>query len=149
MSPLMHKVSEAMRTGIAFKAQPWTYSSDQFFTYCEAARGLARQIFGGPSENIAIIPSVSYGIQLAANNLPMSKGQTILTLLDQFPSNIYPWMEKAQSNGGHLPILDLPSNHDWTQVLCDAIDAMTAIVAIPQSRWSRDDPDGSYKPEYH
>ena len=97
MSPLMHKAADAMRTGIEFKAHPWTYSPEQFFTYCETARGLAGLIFGGSAENIAIIPSLSYGIQLAAKNLPVSKGQTILALKDQFPSNIYPWIEKPKT----------------------------------------------------
>jgi len=136
MSPLMHKVSEAMRTGIVFKAQPWTYSSDQFFTYAEGARDLAGQVFGGPSQNIAIIPSVSYGIQLAANNLPVSKGQTIIALQDQFPSNIYPWMEKAKQTGGDLRLLDIPNDQDWTCRVLGAIDNDTAIVAIPHTHWS-------------
>ena len=113
-----------------------TYSPEQFFTYCETARGLAGQIFGGSSENIAIIPSVSYGIQLAAKNLPLSNGQSILALKDQFPSNIYPWVEKATESGGELKLLDIPSDHDWTRVLCEAINADTAIVAIPHTHWS-------------
>ena len=125
-----------MRAGIEFKAHPWTYSPDQFFTYSEQARELAGQIFEGSSENIAIIPSVSYGIQLAAKNLPLSKGQTILALKDQFPSNIYPWIEKAKESGGELKLLDIPSNHDWTTALLEAIGPNTAIVAIPHIHWS-------------
>ena len=136
MSPLMHKAADAMRTGIEFKAHPWTYSPEQFFTYSEQARELAGQIFEGSSENIAIIPSVSYGIQLAAKNLPVSKGQTILALKDQFPSNIYPWIEKAKDCEADLRLLDIPEDQDWTRVLCEAINADTAIVAIPHTHWS-------------
>lgn len=136
MSPLMHSVVEAMRGGIAAKAQPWTISSGDFFTYCEEARELAAQVFGGAADNIAIVPSASYGIQTAANALPLSKGQTVLVLEDQFPSNIYPWQEKAKEVGARVLILPTPADDDWTRAILSAIDENTVIAALPQTHWS-------------
>ena len=136
MSPLMFKVVEAMETGISRKAQPWDYRSDEFFTYAEEARALAGRIFGGAADNIAIVPSASYGLQIAANALPLSKGQNILVLEDQFPSNIYPWQDRAAKEGAQLTILATPNDDDWTRVLLEAIDSQTAIVAIPQTHWA-------------
>ena len=136
MSPLMRSVVEAMKTGMTYKARPWTYSSDQFFSLPEEARNLAGEIFGTSAENVAIVPSASYGIQTAANVLPLSKGQTILVLEDQFPSNIYPWQDRAAKVGANVNILPIPNDDDWTQVLLGAIDAQTAIVAVPQTHWA-------------
>ena len=136
MSPLMFKVVEAMETGISRKAQPWDYRSDEFFTYAEEARALAGRIFGGAADNIAIVPSASYGLQIAANALPLSQGQNILVLEDQFPSNIYPWQDRAAKEGAQLTILATPNDDDWTRVLLEAIDSQTAIVAIPQTHWA-------------
>lgn len=136
MSPLMHSVVEAMQGGIASKAQPWTISPDDFFTSCEEARGLAAQIYGSVNDNIAIVPSASYGIQTAANALPLSKRQTVLVLADQFPSNIYPWQEKAKEVGACVTILPAPADDDWTRAVLGAIDDRTAIAALPQTHWS-------------
>ena len=136
MSPLMHSVVAAMETGISRKVQPWHYTSDEFFTYAEEARDLAGQIYGGPADNIAIVPSASYGLQTAANIVPLSQGQKVLVLEGQFPSNIYTWQDRAQKVGAELVILPTPQDDDWTRVLLTAIDSSTAIVAIPQTHWA-------------
>ena len=46
---------------------------------------------GGEAEGVALLPSVSYGIAVAANNVAVREGQKILLLEYQFPSNVYPW----------------------------------------------------------
>jgi len=136
MSPLMHSVVEAMQYGATLKQRPWTYSSDQFFSFCEDARALAGQVFGGPAENIAIIPSVSYGVQIAANNLPLETGKCVLALEDQFPSHIYPWQEKCRNANTEFRLLETPENQDWTSLLLENIGSDTGIVAIPQTHWA-------------
>lgn len=136
MSPLMHDVVSAMTSGIESKVQPWTYQPDDFFTYAETTRELAAKVWGGPADNVAIVPSASYGLQVAANALPLAEGQEILVLADQFPSNIYPWQAKASSVGASVKILPIPSDDKWTPIVLEAISAKTAIVAIPQTHWS-------------
>jgi len=136
MGPLMHKVVTAMQAGLDGKVQPWTYTSEDFFTYAEQARGLAAQIYGTQADNIAIVPSASYGLQIAANALPLGEGKNILVLEDQFPSNIYPWQIKAARESGHVIILPTPADDDWTSVLLAAIDENTDIVAAPQTHWT-------------
>jgi len=136
MSPLMHSVVKAMQEGIRDKVHPWTYSSQDFFTHAEHARDLAAKIYSTQSDNIAIVPSVSYGLQIAANALPLKAGQNILVLEDQFPSNIYPWQKKAATQGAKVVIVPTPTDDDWTRSLLAAIDENTAIVAIPQTHWA-------------
>lgn len=136
MSPLMHSVVEAMEKGLRGKIQPWTYTSDKFFTHAEHARALAAQIYGTQADNIAIVPSASYGLQIAANALPIGPGKRVIVLEDQFPSNIYPWQDKIGRDGGELIILPTPEDDNWTRSLLDAIDDKTAIVAIPQTHWA-------------
>jgi len=136
MSPLMHSVVSAMGAGIACKVAPWTYASDQFFTYPAQARSLAAKIFGTVSDNIAIVPSASYGLQIAANALPLGRGQEVLVMADQFPSNIYPWQEKAKAVGAVVTILPVPDDHDWTREILAAITDKTAIIAVAQTHWA-------------
>lgn len=136
MSPLMHSVSRAMEAGIAHKARPWTYTPADFFTPAERARSLAGKLFGSEADNIAIVPSTSYGIQIAANALPLRAGQEIIVLEDQFPSNVYPWQAKARLAGGHVRTISVPDDQDWTRDVLAAIGPSTAICALPQTHWA-------------
>ncbi len=140
MSPLMTSAVDAAGQGLGYKVQPWTYAGSSFFTYTEQLRGLAAKMIHTHSDNIALVPSASYGMQVAANNLPLSKGGEILVLKDQFPSHIYPWREKAKDCGGEIVTVERPDNGDWTQAVLDAMGARTEIVALPATHWA----DGGY-----
>jgi selenocysteine lyase/cysteine desulfurase len=86
-----------------------------------------------------IIPSASYGLSLTAANLAAGPGQRIIVLEDQFPSNVYPWLDLANRDGGSVDIVARPADFDWTRVLLERIDDRTAIVAVPHYYWT----DGS------
>jgi len=137
MSPLMHNVTAAMQAGTASKVRPWTFTPDDFFSISDRARSLAAQVFQTDAQNIAIINSVSYGIQTAANNLPLSAGQEILVLDAQFPSNIYPWQDLAAKRGAAVRILSYPTDGGrWTDAVLGAITSKTAIIATAHMHWA-------------
>ncbi len=94
-APLLHAAAKAGRDAIQAKQNPWTISSKDFFQSVETVRGLFARIIGCDPDCVAIIPAVSYGIALAAKNLPVEKGQSIIVLQDQFPSNVYSWHKLA------------------------------------------------------
>lgn len=136
MSPLMHTVVEAMQVGIRFKQEPWTYTSEDFFTYTENARGLFAKLINANVDDISIIPSASYGLQIAANNLTLRPEAEIILVEDQFPSNVYPWQEKTKQVGGRINIVARPSDHDWTAAILQAIGPHADIVTIPATHWA-------------
>ncbi len=90
-APLLQAAADAGREAIRAKQNPWTITSTDFFSSVETVRNLFSGIVGCDSDCVAIIPAVSYGIALAAKNLPIEKGQSIVVLHDQFPSNVYSW----------------------------------------------------------
>jgi len=135
-SPLSNAVVAAGHEGIREKAQPWGTFPEDFFTHPDAARKLFAQIINADSEGVAIIPSVSYGMTAAIKNLPTSKGEEILVLKDQFPSNIYPWRKLAEGTGASVRMLSRSSNGPtWGEVICDAITDATTVVAVPHCHW--------------
>jgi len=136
MSPLMHSVVSAMQAGVQTKVQPWTFKPDDFFSVSETARTLAARVFGTASHNVAMVNSVSYGIQTAANNLPLEASQEILVLDAQFPSNIYPWRDLAARQGGSVRTLSYPEDGTWTDAVLDAISQSTAIIATAHMHWA-------------
>lgn len=139
MSPQLRAVREAGERALALKSEPWKITPHDFFEESEKARDLFARIFGGDADGIAIIPSVSYGIAVAAANLPVREGRNILVLDEQFPSNVYPWRELAHQRGANLVTVPRPPDDDWTAALLDQINEHTAIVAVPNCHWT----DGS------
>lgn len=135
MSPLMSRVVEAGREGLARKARPWLIKAPHFFEGTERARGLFATLIGARPDDVALAPAASYGLAVAAANLPVKRGQTIVVLAEQFPSNVYPWRQLAADSGAEMAVV--PRRQDgWTAGVLEAMTDRTAIVALPHCHWT-------------
>lgn len=139
MSPLMHPVHAAGIAALSRKARPWEIAPRDFFSGSDALRAAFAALINARADDIALVPAVSYGISTAARNLPLARGQGVLVAAEQFPSNVYPWRERAREVGGEVRTLPRPADGDWTRVVLEALDdksgAATAIVALPHCHW--------------
>ena len=135
MAPLMHSVVEAGLQGVRRKARPWEIASTDFFSGPAHARGLFARIVNARAEDVAIVPAASYAMAIAARNLPLRSGQTIVLLADQFPSNLYPWRAAAARAGAEIVTVDAPDG-DLNAAVLAAIDERTAVAALPHCRWT-------------
>jgi len=136
MSPLMNRVRDAGSAGLARKARPWEIVPADFFSGSDALRAAFAKLVNACADDIAIVPAVSYGVSTAARNLPLSRGQNVLVVEDQFPSNVYPWRERAGEVGAQVRTVQRPRSGGWTGAVLDAIDRHTAIVALPHCHWT-------------
>jgi selenocysteine lyase/cysteine desulfurase len=139
MSPQLRPAREAGERAISRKSRPWEITPDLFFEDAEEIRALFARLVGGDAEGVAIVPSVSYGISVAAANVPVREGEKLIILEDQFPSNVYAWGGLAEQSGARLVTLPRPEDLDWTRALLEEIDTDTAVVAVPNCHWT----DGS------
>ena len=139
MSPQIRRAREVGEKAVSRKSRPWELTPEDFFEEAEEVRALFAQLVGGDTGGVAIIPSVSYGISVAAANVSVREGQKILILEDQFPSNVYTWRVLAEQSGARLVTVSRPEDFDWTSALREEIDADTAVVAVPNCHWT----DGS------
>lgn len=139
MSPQLRPAREIGEKAVSRKSRPWEITPDKFFEDCEEVRALFARLVGGDADGVAIVPSVSYGIAVAAANIPVREGQKIIILEDQFPSNVYAWRELAAHSGAKLVTVPRPEDHDWTRAIVEELDADTAVVAVPNCHWT----DGS------
>ena len=139
MSPQLRSARVVGERAVARKSRPWEITSSDFFEDAEKSRALFARLVGGEPDGVALVPSVSYGIGVAAANVPVREGERILILEDQFPSNVYPWRELAKRTGARLVTVPRPDDHDWTSVVLDLLDEGTAVVAVPNCHWT----DGS------
>jgi selenocysteine lyase/cysteine desulfurase len=139
MAPQLRPAREVGERAVSRKSRPWEITPDVFFEDAEEIRALFARLVGGDADGVAIIPSVSYGISVAAANLDVREGEKIVILEDQFPSNVYAWGELAERSGARLVTLPRPEDFDWTRALLEEIDSDTAVVAVPNCHWT----DGS------
>lgn len=135
MGPLLKSSTHIAQQCIQKKAQPWNFTTEDFFQPIEKARLLIGQLINSEAENIAIIPSASYGIALAAKNLEnLPKGE-IVVIEEQFPSNYYAWSELAKQDGHQIISISRQFSKDMTQTVLDSINDKTRIVALPYAHW--------------
>jgi selenocysteine lyase/cysteine desulfurase len=139
MSPQLRSVREVGERAVARKSRPWKLTASDFFEDSEKSRALFARLVGGDPDGVALIPSVSYGIAVAAANVTVQERQRILILEDQFPSNVYSWRELAKHSGAKLVTVSRPPDNDWTSAVLDDLDEDTAVVAVPNCHWT----DGS------
>lgn len=136
MSPLSNQVRDAGRRAVERKAHPWRIIPPDFFESVETPRALFAGLLGAPADDIALIPSASYGMAVAALNVPVRPGQRVLLLDEEFPSTYYAWQERARAAGAEVVRLPRPADDDWTRVVLEAIDRRTAAAALPNCHWT-------------
>jgi selenocysteine lyase/cysteine desulfurase len=142
MSPLPKAVEQVGLKAVSQKNSPWKITPTDFFTHAEQVRKLSAQVIHCPDfERIALIPAVSYGMAIVAKNLPLRKGQNIVVLHEQFPSNVYAWQTLAAERQAEVRTVMPPEGFTdrgkiWNERLLEAIDAQTALVAVPHVHWA-------------
>ncbi|MDQ1710364.1 MAG: hypothetical protein QOG49_1749 [Frankiaceae bacterium] len=139
MAPQLRSVTEAGLAAVRAKAQPWSIAAVDFFTQVEQLRAEFAALIGADTDGIALVPSVSYGIATAAANLPIPEGSTIVTMAEEFPSNVYAWRQAAAASGAEVLTASPEPHGDWTPTVLANITERTAIVAVPHCHWT----DGS------
>lgn len=136
MSPLLRRAVALGQEAAARKARPWTIAAEDFFTDSERARGLFAGLIGATADDVAIIPAASYGVAVAARNLPLGEGERVLVLPEQFPSNLYAWRRAAMEAGGAVVTVPEPEDGDVTAAVLAQLDERVRITALPHCRWT-------------
>ena len=138
-SPIPTQVHEAASQALAAKRKPWTMdTSTSSETHVKRIYAKLLSNSSAVSEqDIALCPSTSYAMTLAANsvNWAMHANPTVVVLDQQFASNTMPWQHHAK-----LRIVQRRRGRNWTDgVLEELANDDVACVAIPHAHWT----DGS------
>ncbi|WP_299433159.1 aminotransferase class V-fold PLP-dependent enzyme [uncultured Aquimarina sp.] len=142
MSPQLKSITEIGLESVSKKGRPNEILPVDFFTEKEILKQRFATLISAPDyKNTAIIPSVSYGIANAANNVPIKKGDEIILVDEQFPSNVYIWQEVARKNEATIKIIKPPIELEnrgkrWNENILEAITKNTAVIAMPQVHWA-------------
>jgi selenocysteine lyase/cysteine desulfurase len=139
-SPLPLTTVEAARQAVARKGRPWLI--DQAFAIGQYERGrkAAAGLINADLEDVALIPSVSYGVATVAKIVPVPPGSRVIVLQDDHSSPVLEWMSRATAEGFTVDTVHSPGDHDWTSAVLSAIErpgaAPIAIASISSVLWT-------------
>lgn len=95
----------------------------------EEVRATAARLINAQTAEIALVPNTTTGIGLVAEGLSWEPGDNVVTLENEFPSNLYPWMNLA-SRGvetRRVPALGGIVDPGRIEAACDA---RTRIISV-------------------
>lgn len=95
----------------------------------EEVRRLAGRLLNADPLDIAFIKNTSEGIGIVAEGFPWQAGDNVVTAEDEYPANLYPWMNLAKRG---VELRRVPSRHGRLLLgdLRAAIDTRTRLVSL-------------------
>jgi selenocysteine lyase/cysteine desulfurase len=139
-SPLPLRTQEAGRAAVARKATPWTLDASFANRQHERARLAAARLIHADAADIALIPSISYGVATAAKLLRLAPGARVLVLENDHSSPVLEWQTRADSQGFVIETIRQPDDGDWTSAVLAAIERPGAppvgLASISSVHWS-------------
>jgi cysteine desulfurase/selenocysteine lyase len=65
----------------------------EVLSHVNETRRVSAEFIGAHADEIALLGPTSLGLSLFANGLPWREGDELLCYADDYPANVYPWME--------------------------------------------------------
>ena len=104
---------------------PWQSWSQQV----ERTRLAAANLVNAGVEEIALVPNTTSGISLVAEGFPWREGDNVVTLDNEFPSNLYPWLNLA-SRGVETRKVPVEDGRVDLSRVEEAMDGRTRLVSL-------------------
>jgi selenocysteine lyase/cysteine desulfurase len=139
-SPLPLRTQEAARAAVGRKATPWTLDASFANRQHERARLAAARLINAEPADIALIPSISYGVATAAKLLTLPRGARVLVLENDHSSPVLEWQARADAQAFTIETIRQPEDGDWTSAVLAAIERPGAppvgLASISSVHWS-------------
>jgi selenocysteine lyase/cysteine desulfurase len=139
-SPLPLKTLEAGRAAVGRKARPWTLDAGFAHGQHERARTAAARLIEADPADVALIPSISYGVATAAKLLTIERGARVIVLDNDHSSPVLEWQTRAAAQGFAVETVRQPGDGDWTSAVLAAIErpgaAPISLASISSVHWS-------------
>jgi selenocysteine lyase/cysteine desulfurase len=139
-SPLPIRTLEAGRAAVGRKGRPWTLEASFANAQHERARTAAARLIDAEPSDVALIPSISYGVATAAKLLTPGRGTRVLVLENDHSSPVLEWQTRADAAGFTVETIKQPDDADWTSAVLASIQRTGAVpvslASISSVHWS-------------
>jgi selenocysteine lyase/cysteine desulfurase len=129
VAPLTERARRTLTEWAADLAENGEINDSARVRRVEEVRRLAGQLLNADPLDIAFIKNTSEGVGIVAEGLPWQVGDNVVTAEEEYPANLYPWMNLADrgvqlrrvpSRGGRILLDDLRA----------ALDERTRLVSL-------------------
>jgi cysteine desulfurase/selenocysteine lyase len=130
MSPLPRPTAEAFQKWLTEAVEIGGPIWGDWVRRVERMRAAAARMIGAHSDEVALVENTTAGISLVAEGLDWKSGDNVVTLADEFPSNVYPWMNLSSRGVETRRVPTDASGRLDLEKLAAACDERTRIVTI-------------------
>ena len=126
---LPRRVAKAMQDYLDLCCHAHQESGD-VWRHLNDTRAVAAELIGAKASEIALLGPTSLGLSLVANGLPWQPGDEVVCYHDDYPANVYPWMD-LQRRGVALRFVqtEVPG-HITPEAVERALTPKTRLVAL-------------------
>ncbi len=108
IGPIPERVRRDLEAALERRAAAHRLTDDDLFNVLDRSRQIAARLIGAEPDEIALSTNTSYGINLAAQMLPLGAGDIVLASHAEFPANVFPWRH-LESRGVVLELVPVTS----------------------------------------
>jgi selenocysteine lyase/cysteine desulfurase len=96
LAPLPLRVVQSMQEWLIDRAENGSLSFPMWVERARYTRLKMARLINAEPEEIAFVKNTSEGIILAAESIPWQQGDNVVTVMGEFPANVYPWLNLAR-----------------------------------------------------
>lgn len=129
VAPLPNPSAQAIEKWSRQAAELGDTAWPQWERRANEVRQLVAQLIAADPSEIALAPNTTAGINLVAEGFPWRDGDNVVTLANEFPSNLYPWMNLA-GRGVETRRVQVDDVEVDLNRIADACDQRTRIISV-------------------
>lgn len=139
-APLLKIAEQAAKNALIKDRNPFNLKADDFFSDVNKVKIEFGKLINSPKENIALIPSSSYGFSSVLNNVKSTSGKTAITIKDEFPGSYFCLKKWTKKNNNNLKVISPSSSshivgENWNEQILDNINNNTSLVLMSSIHW--------------
>jgi len=129
VAPITRRAQKALAEWATDLAENGAVHASQWDRRVEEVRALAARFLNAEPLDIAFIKNTSEGIGIVAEGLPWKSGDNLVTAREEYPANLYPWMNLA-GRGVEVRTVASREGRLWLDDLRSAMDSRTRLLSL-------------------
>jgi len=129
VAPITARAQKAINEWTADMAENGDVMEHRWVQRIEEVRRLAGRLLDADPVDIAFIKNTREGVGIVAEGFPWKPGDNVVTAAEEYPANIYPWMNLA-SRGVEFRTVPSRDRRIWIDDIGSAIDSRTRLVSL-------------------
>jgi selenocysteine lyase/cysteine desulfurase len=135
VAPLSAPAQRAVVEWAADMADNGDVHESLWFRRVNEVRGLFGRLLNADPLDVAFVKNTSEGVGIVAEGFPWRPGDNVVTAAEEYPANLYPWMNLA-GRGVELRTVPSRGSRLFTDDIRAALDARTRVLSLSWIEYS-------------